>query len=202
MASRPNKIIIRNHLREETGKRRVELIAPNAKVVRYTLGGEEAREGMVHEGPFEIGDGEVMINVFAEADGIEAKTIIRYPSKGKKGVEVNPVKPGRMVSRTGRKLDSRAKTFEALSEAGAKSVEFENVTLSIGQGAQVAQFVVGEIRVNAAFIEEILKKVLEKFTPDTPITMTFRRAHFSSGHDLKDFAGKLGIELQASDIEQ
>jgi hypothetical protein len=56
--------------------------------------------------------------------------------------------------------------------------------------------------VNAAFIEDILKKVLEKFTPDTPITMTFRKAHFSSGHDLKDFAGKLGIELQASDIEQ
>jgi hypothetical protein len=32
--------------------------------------------------------------------------------------------------------------------------------------------------------------------------MTFRKAHFSSGHDLKDFAGKLSIELQASDIEQ
>jgi hypothetical protein len=32
--------------------------------------------------------------------------------------------------------------------------------------------------------------------------MTFRKAHFSSGHDLKDFAGKLGIELQTSDIEQ
>jgi hypothetical protein len=107
-----------------------------------------------------------------------------------------------MVSRAGRKLDSRAKTFEALSEAATKSIEFENVTLSVGQGAQVAQFGIGEIRVNAAFIEDILKKVLEKFTPDTPITMTFRKAHFSSGHDLKDFAGKLGIELQASDIEQ
>ena len=27
--------------------------------------------------------------------------------------------------------------------------------------------------------------------------MTFRKAHFQSGHDLKEFAGKLGIELQA-----
>ena len=27
--------------------------------------------------------------------------------------------------------------------------------------------------------------------------MTFRKAHFASGHDLKDFADKLGIELQA-----
>ena len=61
---------------------------------------------------------------------------------------------------------------------------------------------VGEIAVDANFIEALLIKVLEKFTPDTPITMTFRKAHFSSGHDLKDFAGKLGIELQPGDVEQ
>ena len=61
---------------------------------------------------------------------------------------------------------------------------------------------VGEIAVDAAFIEALLIKVLEKFTPDTPVTMTFRKAHFASGHDLKDFAGKLGIELQAGDVEQ
>jgi hypothetical protein len=32
--------------------------------------------------------------------------------------------------------------------------------------------------------------------------MSFRKAHFSSGFDLKDFAAKLGIELHAGDIEQ
>ena len=45
-------------------------------------------------------------------------------------------------------------------------------------------------------------KVLEKFEPDAPITMTFRKAHFLSGHDLKDFAEKLGMELRAADVEQ
>jgi hypothetical protein len=44
--------------------------------------------------------------------------------------------------------------------------------------------------------------VLEKFSADTPVTMTFRKAHFASGHDLKDFAGKLGIDLQPGDVEQ
>jgi hypothetical protein len=44
--------------------------------------------------------------------------------------------------------------------------------------------------------------LLEKFAPDTPITMTFRKAHFASGHDLKDFAGKLGLELEPEDVEQ
>jgi hypothetical protein len=61
---------------------------------------------------------------------------------------------------------------------------------------------VGEIRVNAAFIEAILKTVLEKFEPSTPVTMTFRKAHFASGHDLKDFAEKLGIGLHPGDVEQ
>ncbi len=46
---------------------------------------------------------------------------------------------------------------------------------------------VGEIAVDAAFIDALLEKVLEKFAPDTPVTMTFRKAHFASGHDLKDF---------------
>jgi hypothetical protein len=112
------------------------------------------------------------------------------------------VKPGRLVSRTGRKLDSRAKTFEGLKQAAEKSVTFESVTVNVGSGAQVATFFVGEIPVNAAFIEAILKTTLEKFTPDTPVTMTFRKAHFNSGHDLKDFAEKLGLELKPGDVDQ
>ena len=84
----------------------------------------------------------------------------------------------------------------------AKSVDFENVALTVGQGAQAVQVMVGEIRVNAPFIEAILKTVLEKFGPTTPISMTFRKAHFSSGHDLKEFAEKLGLDLQPSDVEQ
>jgi hypothetical protein len=72
----------------------------------------------------------------------------------------------------------------------------------VGQGNQMIGISVGDILVEALFIEALLTKILEKFTPDTPITMTFRKAHFSSGHDLKDFAEKLGIELHAGDIEQ
>ena len=55
---------------------------------------------------------------------------------------------------------------------------------------------------DAGFIQALLTKVLEKFSPDTPITMTFRKARFPSGHDLKDFADKLRIELAAGDVDQ
>jgi hypothetical protein len=61
---------------------------------------------------------------------------------------------------------------------------------------------VGEVRVNGEYIEAILTKLLEKFPPDALVSMTFRKAHFSSGHDLKDFATKLGIDLHPGDVEQ
>jgi hypothetical protein len=197
-----NKIVLRNKLVEKGGQRTVELFASPGGKIRYTLGGEEPREGILHDKPIEIGDSEVLMRVFADASGLEAKAEFRYPAKGKKGVQVEDVKPGRLVSRTGRKLDSRTKTFEALKQAADKSVTFENVTVNVGNGTQVATFFVGEIPVNAAFIEAILKTTLEKFAPDTPVTMTFRKAHFNSGHDLKDFADKLGLELNLGDVEQ
>ena len=111
-------------------------------------------------------------------------------------MQIEDVKPGRLVSRTGRKLDSRAKTFEGLKQAAEKSAAFEGIVLTVGQGSQMISVNVGDIPVDAAFIESLLTKVLEKFKPDTPVTMTFRKAQFASGHDLKDFASKLGIELQ------
>ena len=197
-----NKLVLRNDLKESSGKRTVELlVAPTGKI-RYTLDGSEPREGTPYTSPVEIGNGEVLLRTFAEASGIEDKKDFRFAAKGKKGLQVDDVKPGRLVSRTGHKLDSRTKTFEGLKQAAEKSVTFENVMVNVGTGTQVATFFVGEIPVNAPFIEAILKTTLEKFAPDTPVTMTFRKAHFNSGHDLKDFAERLGLELNPGDVEQ
>lgn len=197
-----NKLTLRNNLKEAAGTRMVELlVAPTGKV-RYTLDGSEPREGTPYEKAFSIPDTDVLVRAFAEAGGLETKAEFRFPSKGKKGVQVDDVKPGRLVSRTGRKLDSRSKTFEGLKQAAEKSVTFENIMVSVGTGSQVATFTVGEIAVNSPFIECVLKTILEKFEPDAPVTMTFRKAHFNSGHDLKDFAEKLGLELQPGEVEQ
>jgi hypothetical protein len=199
-----NKLVLRNRLTDKGGKRTVEILVAPTGDIRYTLDGSEPREGMRYDQPVDIGDGEVLLRAFAEASGLEAKAEFRFPARGKKGVQIDDVKPGRLVSRTGRKLDSRTRTFEGLKQAVEKSIAFENVILTVGQGAQAVQVMIGEIQVDAAFIEGILKSVLdlEKFTHATPITMAFCKAHFASGHDLKDFADKLGIELQTGDIEQ
>lgn len=197
-----NQIIVRTRLDETT--RTVDLIvAPVGRAqVRYTTGGEEPREGTVYAAAVPIGDSEALVRVFASADGIEVKKDFRFPAKGRTGIRIDEVKPSRLVHRSGRKLDSRAKTYEGLKQASEKSVEFENVALTIGQGAQAVQVMIGEIRVDAAFIEGLLKAVEGKFPPDTPATLTFRKAHFASGHDLKYFAEKLGLELSQTEIEQ
>jgi hypothetical protein len=197
-----NKLVLRNELNDKIDPRSVGLrIAPRGNI-RYTLDGSEPREGTIYDRPVPIGAGDVLMRVFGEASGLEARADFRFAAKGKKGVEIDEVKPGRIVSRTGRKLDSRTKTFEGIKLAEEKSIAFEGVHLTVGEGTQVAQVIVGDVPVNAAFLEAILKTVLEKFPPATPVAMTFRKAHFASGHDLRAFAEKLGIELQTGEIEQ
>jgi hypothetical protein len=197
-----NRLVLRNCLTEQGGKRLVELFVAPRGSIRYTLDGSEPREGTSYGGPIEIGDGQVLLRAFATSEGLEAKEDFRFPAKGKQGVQVDATKPARLVSRTGHKLDSRASTFEGLKQAGDKGVRFENVTLTVGQGAQVATIIVGEVRVNAAFLAELLEKVLAQFPPDTPVTMSFRKAHFASGHDLVQFCEQVGIELKQEYVEQ
>ncbi len=197
-----NNLILRNRLSEHDGKRIVELFVAPRGTIHYTLDGSEPRNGILYEGSIALGDGEIILRAFAEASGLEVKNEFRFPAKGKKGIQIDDVKPARLISHTGRKLDSRGSTFEGLKQAADKSVTFEGIYLTVGQGNGIIAVNVGEIAVNAAFIEALLVKILEKFPPDAPVAMTFRKASFASGHDLKDFSGKLGFELKQGDVEQ
>ncbi len=75
-----NKLVLRNRLAEIGGKRRVELLVAPRGNIRYTLDGSEPRDGTPYEGPVEIGDGDVLLRAFAEADGLETKS--RFPLPG------------------------------------------------------------------------------------------------------------------------
>ena len=197
-----NQLVLRNRLRDEGGKRQVELFVAPRGEIRYTLDGSEPRDGEPYDAPIVIGDTVVLLRVFAAADGLEAKEDFHFPAKGKKGVHIDDTKPARLVSRSGHKLDSRTSTFEGLKQAGEKAVSFENVTLTVGQGAQVASFMIGEVQVDSGFLTQLLENVLDKFAPDTPVTMAFRKAYFSSGHDLKHFCEKLRLEIAPGSVEQ
>lgn len=197
-----NTLVLRNKLEERDGRRYVALyVAPRGEI-RYTLDGSEPRNGAPYHEPVEIGDGEVLLSAYAEADGLEAKNTFTFPARGKKGVVIDPVKPSRLLTPTMRRLDSRAKTFEGLKQAADRSATFEGIVLTVGQGSQVMSISSGEVEVEPQFIEVLLSKMLEKFTPDTPVTMSFRRARFGSGHDLETFAANLGLELKPGEVEQ
>ena len=113
------------------------------------------------------------------------------------------MKPARVVAKRGPlALDSRAKAYEGLAAAKERSITFEKVTVSVGNGAQSVTVSIGEIPVDAAFIETLLAAVVAKVGPDAPITLKFGKANMKSGHDLLEFASKLGIDLQPNDVEQ
>lgn len=143
------------------------------------MDGSEPREGIAYTGPVTIGSDDIfLMRVFAEAEGLEAKQDFRFPAQGKKGVQIDPVKPGRIVSRIPRKLDSRAKTFAGLKQAADQSVTFEGVMLTVGQGNQVIAIQVGDVPVEADFIEALLLRKSQKFPPETPVTMSFPQGRF------------------------
>jgi len=145
----------------------------------------------------------VKVWAFVEADGIEARQQFTFPAKGKKGVTIDPVKPAKVVTKLAPlALDSRAKAYEGLAAAKERSITFEKVTISVGNGAQCVTVSIGEIPVDAAFIETLLAAVVGKVGPDAPITLRFGKANMKSGHDLQEFAAKLGLDLQPNDVEQ
>jgi len=198
-----NRLVIRNRLEEKGGKRLVELFVAPRGTLRYTLDGSEPRNGHEYTGtPIEIGDGEVLLRVFAEAEGLEAKEDFTFPARGQKGIKIDPSRPARITPRLGKKLDSRAKTFEGLGFASQRSMTFSGVVLTIGQGSKMVNITISEIPVEADFLKSLLDKALEKFGPDAPVTMTFRCAEFRSGHDLEEFMDLFGLELSQEEIGQ
>jgi hypothetical protein len=197
-----NRLVLRNRLTEQGGRRHVELFVAPAAEIRYTLDGSEPRNGTTYDGPILIGDGEVLLRAFAVADGLESKEDFRFPARGAKGVRIDATKPASLRPSAPHKLDSRASTYACLSEAGANGVGFEGVTIEIGQGAQMLRIMVMELSVDAEYLRQLLETALVKFPPETPVTMSFRKADFKSGHDLQQFCEKLNIALVQGSVSQ
>ena len=119
-------------------------------------------------------------------------------------MEIDPLKPGRIERRAGFRLDSRARAFEALAEAAAMSATLEEPNLTVGQGEQIINITIGRLEPPVAvdLIDDLLTKIAEPFPPDAPVTMSFKRANFASGHDLQAFVEKLGLDLKPGELIQ
>ena len=199
-----NQLKLRCELIEDSEPRRVRLHVVPAGDIRFTLDGSEPRNGQPYKEPIEIGSKEARVLAFAEAEGLETKELFQFPAKGETKVKIDPSKPARIQSARagGKKLDSRGTTFTGLHEAKERKVTFENVVITIGEGNKGVQVVFGEIIVSPDYLQAVLETALDQFPPDTPVTMSFRKAHFSSGHDLEAFSKSVGIELAQGEVVQ
>ncbi len=195
-----NKLTIRNYLDDTT--RTIKLFVSPKGNIKYTLDGSEARNGLEYTGPLEISDAEAAVYVFAECEGLEAKATFRFPAAGCDEVVIIKDKPAQLTSPTPKKLDNSAKTYEGLKMAKEKNMTFEQVMLMIGSGPKSINLSLGEIKIDAEFIEKTLLHLQSLVPPESPIVMSFKKVHTQTGFDLEQFAKTLGIELTSDEIIQ
>jgi hypothetical protein len=195
-----HKLVIRN--RFDVTLRTVELLVAPCGTIRYTLDGSEARNGLKYSAPIDIGDEETRIWVYAEAEDLETRIVFTFPAKGEKGVKIRPDLPAEIMTNKPKRLDSSTKTYAGLKEAKEKGIEFEQVSLQLGQSPKTIMLAMGEVRVKALFIEELLLKLQPVVPADAPVVLSFRKAYFATGHDLEQFAKAAGIELETDEVTQ
>ena len=195
-----NKLIIRNRFDEVS--RTVELFVAPRGTVRYTLDGSEARNGEVYTGPILLCAEASSVYVFAESEGLEEKAVFRFAESGSKEILIIPDKPAQLQSTTPKRLDNSAKTYEGLKIAKEKNITFEQVTIMIGSAPRVIHLSMGEMKIEADFIEKELVHLQTLVPPEAPVVMQFKKAYTTTGHDLEQFAKSMGIELGIGEVIQ
>jgi len=195
-----NKLTIRNRFDEVS--RTVELFVAPRGTVRYTLDGSEARNGDEYTGPITLIAEASSVYVFAESEGLEEKAVFRFAESGSKEILIIRDKPAQLQSTTPKRLDNSAKTYEGLKIAKEKSITFEQVTLMLGSAPRVIHLSMGEMKIDAEFIEKELAHLQTLVPPEAPVVMQFKKAYTTTGHDLEQFAKSMGIELSIGEVIQ
>ena len=195
-----NRLTLRNRFDEVS--RMVKLFVAPKGIIRYTMDGSEARNGIKYTDPIQLGEEETTVYVFAECDGLEEKRNFTFAKSGSKEIPIIKEIPAILYSQSPKRLDSSSKTYEALSVAKEKNIEFEQVTLMVGSAPKAIHLTLGEMKINAKFIETELAHLQTLLNPDAPVVMTFKKAYTQTGHDLEQFAKQLGIEIGNGEVEQ
>lgn len=196
-----NTLVLRNRLNDID--RTVELFVAPRGDIRYTLDGSTPRNGNLYSGPIPIGKGKATIYVFAQCDGLETERTFQFAESGNDEIVIVKEKPAQLYTASSpKRLDSANKTFEGLKIAKESHILFEMVTLTIGSSPKVVHVSLGEIKIEAEFIERTLTHLQTLFPPEIPVIMQFKKVFADTGHDLEQFAKKLGIEIKQGEVIQ
>ena len=76
------------------------------------------------------------------------------------------------------------------------------MTLVIGSAPQVIHLSIGEMKIDAEFIEKTLVHLQSLVPSEAPIIMKFKKVNTLTGYDLEQFAKTLDIELLNDEVIQ
>jgi len=195
-----NTLTLRNYFNESA--RTVELLVSPKGNIRYTLDGSEARNGMEYHEPIEIGDDVTTVYVFSECEGIEEKRNFNFPAAGSDEILIVKEKPAQLYSAAPKSLDNASKTYEGLKMAKTKNITFEQVTLIMGSAPKVVHLSLGDMTVDAEFIEKTLHHLQTLLSADAPVVMKFKKVFTETGYDLEQFTDAMGIEISSDEVMQ
>ncbi|TXK95657.1 hypothetical protein BMR10_09800, partial [Methylococcaceae bacterium CS4] len=195
-----NQLTLRNDFNETA--RTVELLVSPKGNIRYTLDGSEPRNGMKYDGPIEIGDDATTVDVFAECDGIEDKRTFKFSAAGSDEVLIIKEKPAQLYCPSFKNLDNANKTYEGLKMAKTQNMTFEKVILIMGTDPKVIHLSLGDMTVDAEFIEKSLQHLQTLLPADAPVVMKFKKVLTETGHDLEQFVAAMGIEISSDEVIQ
>lgn len=195
-----NRLVIRNKFTKTT--RSLELFVAPKGSIKYTLDGSEPRNGTDYSDPIQLVNEEASVYVFVECEGLDAKRTFTFAGVDEKDVPIKPDVPAVLYAPAPKRLDNSSKTYEGLKLAKEKGVEFEMVTLQLGSAPKIAHLSMGEMKLTAEFIEKELTHLQSLMPSEAPVVFSFKKAHFSTGFDLEQFAKALGIEIQQGEVEQ
>jgi hypothetical protein len=199
-----NELTIRANQYIENGKRKVKiLVAPVGAKVKFTLDGSEPRNGQTYSEPIEIGDNEVRLLVFAEADGLEARQNFTYPRLGDNQIKIDPQAPAKFKASRCARLSSRTDAYQGLQQAAEVGASFEDVDirLTAKNGATINYLAVRQT-LSAQRVTQLIESLGQDLPIEHEVTLSFRAANFSSGYDLKTFCDKWNIKLSQEEVEQ
>lgn len=195
-----NRLIIRNKFNKTT--RTLELFVAPKGNIKYTLDGSEARNGNDYSDPIQLVNEEASVYVFAECNGMDAKRTLTFAGMDDKNIPIKPDVPAVLYASAPKRLDNSSKTYKSLKFAKEKEVQFEMVTLQVGSAPKIAHLSMGEMKLSAEFIEKELIHLQSLVSLEAPVVFSFKKAHFSTGFDLEQFAKEIGIEIQQGEVEQ
>ncbi|TQE98850.1 MAG: DUF499 domain-containing protein [Spiribacter salinus] len=199
-------IRIRREVHQKPDHREVELQATPDATMRFTVDGTNPRDGTEYTGPFEIGDEQQLLQVYAFAGEAEGQESFKIQAGGDSSgrPQLDRGQPARLHNTVVR-LDNTESVFDVIATFRDRKASFDQVRVTVGDGEDAVELNFNSRSIDAGVIEtviETLRKVLGD--EEAPVSMMIRNGggEFATGDDLLRFAEIAGKEITHDIVSQ